>query len=151
MATTVSGPETHGRGKPLNTEFNLVPFIDLFVVCITFLLIAAVWTQISMLQTNQGTSDRPAAKDDFTLALYVFKDRQDLTVGSRTVSIPKSGKEYNLTRLAYELKTVKNAHPNKNDILVLSQDKVLYKDLIVTLDTCIGSGLPNISVSGMLE
>ena len=43
-------------------ELNLVPFIDLMSVCIIFLLITAVWTQISMIQL--GTSVYSKQIDD---------------------------------------------------------------------------------------
>jgi biopolymer transport protein TolR len=151
MASTTIGPSSTGRGKPLNVEYNLVPFIDLLSCLIAFLLMTAVWTQISMLQTNEGTSDTPSNKQDVTLAVYLFKDYQEINVGNRTIPVPKRGKEYDQERLAAELFTLKKSYPNKKDILILSQDKVLYKDVIATMDTVIGADLPNITVSGMLE
>jgi biopolymer transport protein ExbD len=33
----------------MKADLNLVPFIDLLSVCITFLLLAAVWTQVQAL------------------------------------------------------------------------------------------------------
>lgn len=38
------------KGRAVSVELNLVPFIDLMSVLITFLLITAVWTQVSMIQ-----------------------------------------------------------------------------------------------------
>lgn len=43
-----------GRGRSGNFDLNLVPFIDLLSVCITFLLATAVWTQIMSLQVDQA-------------------------------------------------------------------------------------------------
>ena len=37
MAAMIGGPSSGGRGKPLNIEYNLVPFIDLLSCCIAFL------------------------------------------------------------------------------------------------------------------
>ena len=147
----VTGQHT-GRGKPLNIEYNLIPFIDLLSCCIAFLLMTAVWTQISMIQTNEGTSESIQTKEDITLALYIYKDRLDLSAGEgRVVPIAKIGPEYNLPRLSQELFTVKKSHPNKRDILILAQDKVLYKELVATMDRCIDADFPNITVSGMVE
>ncbi len=42
------------RGRKTNIELNLVPFIDLMSVLITFLLITAVWTQVSMIQIGSS-------------------------------------------------------------------------------------------------
>jgi len=40
--------------KNITVELNLVPFIDLMSVCIIFLLITAVWTQVSMIQIGSS-------------------------------------------------------------------------------------------------
>ena len=105
-----------------------------------------------MLQTNEGTSDTPSMKNDFTLALYVYKDRQDIAMGEgRVIPVPKRGADYDLDRLLAELLSIKKSYPGKRDILILAQDKVLYKELISSMDTAIGADFPNITVSGMLE
>lgn len=65
------GPEFGGSGrKSLNTEVNLVPFIDLLSVCICFLLMTAVWIQLGTLDVKQshGTSSNTPA-DSYELEL----------------------------------------------------------------------------------
>jgi len=42
--------EEKGSGRSSNVDLNIVPFIDLMCVCIIFLLVTAVWTQVSMIQ-----------------------------------------------------------------------------------------------------
>ncbi|MBK7890416.1 MAG: biopolymer transporter ExbD [Bdellovibrionales bacterium] len=46
--------EDSGSGRSTNVDVNLVPFIDLMSVLITFLLITAVWTQVSMIQLGSS-------------------------------------------------------------------------------------------------
>lgn len=41
-----------GARRAVDSELNLVPMIDLFVVCVTFLLITAVWSQTARLEAN---------------------------------------------------------------------------------------------------
>src|SRR3954466_497667 len=43
-----------GGKKPLDAAINLVPFIDLMAVTISFLIMTAVWTQIGRLQVSQA-------------------------------------------------------------------------------------------------
>jgi hypothetical protein len=43
--------------RSLSADLNLVPFIDFLSVCITFLLLTAVWTQISAMQVDQAVQD----------------------------------------------------------------------------------------------
>lgn len=45
--------ETAGGGRrALDSEINLIPMIDLFIVCISFLLITAVWSQMARIDAN---------------------------------------------------------------------------------------------------
>ena len=46
--------ESGSGGRKTSLELNLVPFIDLMSVLITFLLITAVWTQVSMIQIGSS-------------------------------------------------------------------------------------------------
>lgn len=42
-----------GKGKrAVDSELNLIPMIDLMIVCISFLLITAVWSQMSRIDAN---------------------------------------------------------------------------------------------------
>jgi biopolymer transport protein ExbD len=51
-----------GRGrKPLDSDINMIPMIDLLMVTIAFLLVTAVWSQMSRLD---GTAKVPGQVDD---------------------------------------------------------------------------------------
>ena len=67
------------RGRSLNADVNLVPFIDLLSVCICFLLMTAVWTQLTSLQVKQthGTEGAVAEKSDtFDLEVRFIEDKR---------------------------------------------------------------------------
>ncbi len=61
-------PSSGGR-RSLDAEINLVPFIDLLSVCICFLLMTAVWIQLSTVQVKQshGTEAGPAGNYELDL------------------------------------------------------------------------------------
>jgi biopolymer transport protein ExbD len=74
--------QTSGKGRSVDVDLNLVPFIDLMSVLITFLLISAVWTQVSMIQLGasfaspQSSSDTqytPPALEDLILRLELIE------------------------------------------------------------------------------
>src|SRR3954468_18778006 len=44
-----------GSRRGLDAELNLVPFIDLLCALISFLLMTAVWMQVSTLELRQGS------------------------------------------------------------------------------------------------
>lgn len=62
MAMTINTDGDRGAKKAVDAELNLVPFIDLLVCCICFLLITAVWTKVAQLRAEQGSSTGETTK-----------------------------------------------------------------------------------------
>jgi len=65
MGVSVEGGK--GRGRKVNAELNLVPFIDLLSTLITFLIATAVWVELSSMQVDQSIADPntpPAPPED---------------------------------------------------------------------------------------
>ena len=59
------GTNGKSRKKPLDTTINLVPFIDLMAVTISFLIMTAVWVQIGRLQiSSNGTPTDSNQQED---------------------------------------------------------------------------------------
>jgi len=54
---SVEGPK--GGRRTLDSEINLIPMIDLFICCIAFLLITAVWSQLSRINANAQVPSPP--------------------------------------------------------------------------------------------
>src|ERR1700758_2705027 len=87
------------KKKPLDTAINLVPFIDLMAVTISFLIMTAVWTQIGRLQVaSTGAADDPTNKEQenkqIPLTLLIKKDSLQLTAGTQSEeSIPVTRNE----------------------------------------------------------
>jgi biopolymer transport protein ExbD len=49
----------HGGKKSLNSEIPLIPFIDFLLCLVSFLLITAVWTQMSRINANANVPGPP--------------------------------------------------------------------------------------------
>src|SRR5678815_4514722 len=75
-----------GSKKPLDTQINLVPFIDLMAVTISFLIMTAVWTQIGKLQVaNSGQSAEPASPtEDKTPPISLLITEKELRLSAGT-------------------------------------------------------------------
>ncbi len=145
-----------GRGRAVSVELNLVPFIDLMSVLITFLLITAVWTQVSMIQigsslyakkddSQQAPQITPNA--DIALKVDVKLDGYVLTVGTQIISLPKVNNAYDFQGLVAQLQRVKQLYPEKVDGIVSMSDDVPYENLINTMDQFLVAGFPNISIA----
>jgi biopolymer transport protein ExbD len=101
--------ETGGAGarRPLDSEINLIPMIDLLVCCLSFLLITAVWSQMARIEATAqvpGSSDGERVPQEPDKMLHVeLKDastfqlvwRQGRTVIS-TVDVPRQPVETEL-------------------------------------------------------
>lgn len=153
MAHIDSG-ESSGRKK--NIELNLVPFIDLMSVLITFLLITAVWTQVSMIQIGSSLYGKksdtqpaptPPPNADVVLKVDVKEMGYVLTVGRQVISLPMVNEQFDEAGLVAQLQRVKQLYPEKVDAVVSVADAISYEQLIKAMDNCLTAGFSAISVA----
>ena len=146
-----------GGKKPLDAAINLVPFIDLMAVTISFLIYTAVWTQVGRLQVSSaGNTSDPKEQDDKTIPLTLTLTATQLTFAAGPSSmdpipVTRDDKGHlDLTKLTAQIKDVKSRLPqDESTITVQTADDVKYDDLVRVIDEMIGDGLPNVSVSPM--
>jgi biopolymer transport protein TolR len=145
----MSHSESSGRGRSTNVDLNLVPFIDLMSVLITFLLISAVWTQVSMIQLGASFASpkdasvseyKPPLLEDLVLRLDVVASGFVLKFGSETKPIPKQNNEYDVSTLLTELQKVKKLYPDKPGIKISIADEIMYESVIAAMDTGLKAG-----------
>ena len=142
-------------------DLNLVPFIDLMSVMITFLLITAVWTQVSMIKLGssiygkQNTDEQtpPPPRSDIPLRLDVKETGYRLVIGnplkgkSDTHFMNKVNGEYDKDALKEKLDQVKQAYPDKVDAVITVEEQLKYDFLIQGMDVLLQSGFPAVSVA----
>ncbi|OQW47208.1 MAG: hypothetical protein A4S09_15545 [Proteobacteria bacterium SG_bin7] len=143
--------DTGGDGP--NVEVNIVPFIDLMSVLITFLLLTAVWTQVSMIQIgssiygrdpNDGTP-KPQ-EEEKVLRLDILKDGYKLRFASKEFKFPKVNGEYDKKSLRASLKSIKEENPEKKDAMISVNDQLDFEIFISGMDILLDSKFPNIGV-----
>lgn len=135
--------ETSGRGRNSNVDLNLVPFIDLMSCLITFLLISAVWTQVSMIQLGasfaapRDKSEKQVVVpplEELVLRLDVVASGYVLKIGKDTKPIPKKNNIYDSESLVFELEKIKKKYPEKSGIKIAIADDVIYDNVIGVMD-----------------
>ena len=144
-----------GGKRKVAIEPNIVPFIDLMSVLIIFLLITAVWSQVSMIQI--GSSIYGQKNDERTAAITPNMDipfRVDLidkgyrvVIASKNYSIPKVNGKYDLESLLKRLQAIKVQFPEKVDAILTLWDEVVYNDLIEAMDVVLQAGFPEVVIS----
>ncbi len=131
-------PGSGGRGRNLNADLNLVPFIDLLCTTITFLLATAVWTQTEVLPVTQevGTEmgeDFPDGPPPLTLHI-----RSDGAWLGRSVTqgqnYPLEGGAYAWEAVEAALKIDRDAFPDERAVIITTDDGVRYEHVVRALD-----------------
>jgi biopolymer transport protein ExbD len=146
------------NGRSANIELNLVPFIDLMSVLITFLLITAVWSQVSMIQLGSSIHAMkdenkkeppppPPPEADFPLRLDVKDFGFRVIAGLEKIEIRRLGRDHNKEGLLARLKKVKAEHPLKIDAVITVDEELPYEELILGMDVLNQVGFPSISIS----
>jgi biopolymer transport protein ExbD len=152
----MGGISTGGGGggkKSLDAEISLVPFIDLLLCCVMFLLVTAVWNQLARIDANQQqpgqqSQDQPPPEEKVKLILQVQNDKYVLasTAGDR-IEIPMNGDAYDKEELRAKLQERKRLEPNRTDIVVAPEDGVLYSEVVSAMDLVVGEGFQDMSLS----
>jgi biopolymer transport protein ExbD len=143
----------HGGKKNLDSEIPLVPFIDLLLCCVMFLLVTAVWNRLARLDANQQVPGQAAQQDqpqEETIRLYLQVTQAGFTIASTAgerIEIPKAGEEYDLETLRTRLVERRQAEPNRHDLIVAPEDGVMYEDVIAAMDLAVGQGFEDVSLS----
>jgi biopolymer transport protein ExbD len=144
----------HGNKKAVDSEVPLVPFIDLLLCCIMFLLVTAVWNQLARINANQQTPgqqaplDQPPPEERVKLILQVQNTGYVLasTAGDR-IEVPKTGDRYDVVELRNKLQERHRLEPNRRDLIVAPEDGVEYMYVVEAMDVVVGEGYPDMTLS----
>lgn len=148
--------DTGGKGgRSATVDVNIIPFIDLMSVLVIFLLISAVWTQVSMIQIGASIYGKRTSDEEVTLPpraeipfrVDIRPEGHQILIGRQRMTVPKVAGAYNLDNLLEELKKVKQIYPEKMDVVVTMNDELEYLHLVNGMDALLQAGFPEISIS----
>jgi biopolymer transport protein ExbD len=127
------------KSRELEADLDMTTFINLMVVLLAFLLVTAVFTEVSTLQVNlpsAGGDGGADARKPLVLEVSIYKDQfivSDRQTGPLKV-IPATGKGLDYEGLNQFLTTVKGDYPAITEITLLLEPDTLYDTLIHTMD-----------------
>ena len=149
MATTATNSRSFSAGGSLlqgsftnrvrkPAEVMLVPMIDIFVVLVTFLLMTAVFSRVTILQLDLPSADEggPPAQPVFRLEVIVRAGGFELTNGESLIAtVPKTlDGEYDFATLTQLAAQLKRENPEVDDASVLLERDIKYDYLIQVMD-----------------
>lgn len=123
-------------------ELNVTAFMNLMVVLVPFLLLSAVFSEITIHELNLPSlneTTREAKDDKPKLALEVIIRANRLEVQDRNGSIaaraiPNAGARHDFAALNNRLIEVKQSFPDITAVTLLLEPNVPYDTLISTMD-----------------
>jgi biopolymer transport protein ExbD len=136
------------------SELLLVPMIDIFTVLVTFLLMTAVFSRITILELELPSASGGAAvtEPEFRLEVILRKDGFELTNGTTVIAaVPKVGGKYDLKALSELAQSLKRDHSDVDDASILLEPKIEYDDLIQVMDTIRSVEKPAVDEYGQTE
>lgn len=140
MGVSVEGGK--GRGRKVNAELNLVPFIDLLSVCIVFLIATAVWVELSSLPVDQALSDpnqppQPPPDPPPPPPLTVHVKADGIWIGRKVEegqNFGVVGESYDWTKIETAIETDRRNYPDEEQVVIVTDDGVEYQHMIHALD-----------------
>lgn len=155
------------------TELNMVPIMNMFMVLIPFLLMSASFFQIKAINTSipvhaESKQDEEALltpEVKVTLLLAIHEDQMTLSAMSNqldqstlsdmeTTILKPDGSEHSNVGLVGVLEDIKARYPASDTIVIIPDPSVLYDDIIQTMDLARNqekiSLFPNVVLSGSL-
>ena len=148
-SSLTQGSFTNRIRKP--TELMLVPMIDIFTVLVTFLLMTAVFSRITILQLDLPSSDAGGAPSppQFRLEVIVRDSGFELTNGNTLIAVvPKMAGEYDYRTLSDLALQLKRENPDVTDASVLMEKQVQYDYLIQVMDAIRSTRVPVEGLNG---
>ncbi len=164
-----------GRIRPRSeedTELNMVPIMNMFMVLIPFLLISASFYQIKAINTSipvhsdtQADDISKNEKEKITVVLEL-KEKEirvsglsetpnDLFLSDLKMVIPREpDNEASTDELVNFLKALKSRYPASDTLILIPDEEVLYREIVQTMDSARDFEkerlFPNIVLSGSL-
>lgn len=149
-SANVGGGGGSGRRRSLDAEINLVPFIDLLSMCICFLLMTAVWTQLSAVQVKQANGTEGAADTAQSMDL----DVKFVSSEALALTLKKSGKAIQTVQSALAdldgtIQAIQAGVAGKGEIsavMITPNHGVDYGTMVTVMDTLRKNRLVNLGV-----
>ena len=127
----------HGR-RAVDHEIPLVPFIDLLLCCVMFLLVTAVWNRLAALES---TIDRPG--DPHATTEYDGPPALRIALHANSIEVSsEAGERVSLTRDEHwsALREALQGRATDQDVDVVPDDGLAYAEVIAVMDVVIGEG-----------
>lgn len=128
------------RKRHESEELELTTLLNIMVVLVSFLLLSAVFSKITIQELNmppQASGPTEASKDAPPVVIEVMLRKDGLEIGNGkevTDRLPKVDDRYDTATLSRKLKLLKDQNPGKRDVILLMEPDIGYSTMIAVMD-----------------
>ena len=126
------------RREHVEKELEITTLLNVMVVLISFLLLTAVFSQITIQELKlPAPAAAGSGPDKPVVVIEVIVRKNSIQIGngkSVIETIPNLDKHYDFKKLSASLLQLKNEHSEKEDIAVLLEPEIEYETLIAVMD-----------------
>jgi biopolymer transport protein ExbD len=128
------------RKRHESEELELTTLLNILVVLVSFLLLSAVFSQITIQELNmppQASGAAEARKDALPVVIEVMLRKDGLEIGNGkevTDRLPRVDDKYDTATLSQKLKLLKDQNPGKRDAILLVEPDIGYATMIAVMD-----------------
>lgn len=120
-------------------DLELTTLLNIMVVLVSFLLLSAVFSKITIQELNMPPQGGGAAltNDKPPVIIEVIVRKNALEIGDGKVvtdTIPKVGEQYDFKELSKRLKLLKDKNVDKKDVVLLVEPDIDYSTMISVMD-----------------
>lgn len=136
--------------KNIDVELNLMPIISVLAVCISFLLISAVWVQGGSYHLTQALGSETEAKAAETVNMWVeLKDGAlvEVTLRKGDTIINRSRTNKSQEALKQVIAAMKAQSPETKIALVLPNGKSNFQDIINVMNELKANEINDIGIA----
>lgn len=138
-----------------DVHLNIVPFIDLLSCLTAFLLVTAVWSNVSNVEIEARGVDRDpvSESEDDTVYASIHVTETDIWVGLSRLHVfqrvTRVGDDYDWEALHKVLDEFKSSSyfTDRQDIEIAADDGVSYQNLVSAIDTAVATGFDRVGVT----
>ena len=149
---------TEDSTKSRNVELNIIPFIDLMSCLTAFLLVTAVWVNISQLNTKAAGKSREGVDiDNPDPELSVLVEADEIWVGVSRIEeyerIPKTAAGYDWSKLETSLRAHKTTGLFVDNTVIqvavesTKTEPVPYQAMVLAMDVALKVGFADVKIT----
>ena len=135
------------------TEIDITPMMNMFIILVTFLVSMAVFTHVAIidfsLPPNVGAGlDMSKGKPKVKVTVRLGSDYMGIILGDKLLdSLPVVNGNFPMNELSGSLAVRRNETAEQDEVMIASLDEIAFKQVVRVMDVCRAAGFSRVGLS----